>query len=44
MEFRPSAFDDPPATLAESSLSQAPDRVTLPIANIRVYEFAVMQQ
>jgi hypothetical protein len=41
MEFGPSAFVGPPATMAESSLSQAQGRVTLPPASISVYEFAV---
>jgi pyruvate/2-oxoglutarate/acetoin dehydrogenase E1 component len=31
----------PPATMAESSLPQAPRRVTLPPASISVYEFEV---
>jgi len=44
MEFGPSAFAGPPATMAESSPSRAPGRVTLPPIIISVYEFAVKQQ
>ena len=39
--FGPGAFAGPPATMVESSLSQAPGRVTLPPASISVYEFGV---
>ena len=39
--FGPSAFAGPPATMAESSLSKASGRVTLPPASISVYELAV---
>ena len=34
-------FSGPPATVAESSLPQAPRRITLPPASMTVYEFAV---
>jgi alpha-N-arabinofuranosidase len=34
-------FGGPPATMAESSLPQAPRRITVPPASISVYEFAV---
>jgi alpha-N-arabinofuranosidase len=35
------AFSGPPATMAESSLPQAPRQVTLPPASLTVYEFEV---
>jgi alpha-N-arabinofuranosidase len=35
------AFSGPPATMAESSLPQAPQRVTLPPTSLTVYEFDV---
>jgi alpha-N-arabinofuranosidase len=35
------AFSGPPATMAESSLPQAPRRITLPPASMTVYEFEV---
>jgi alpha-N-arabinofuranosidase len=41
MGFGPSAFAGPPATMVESSQSQAPGKATLPPASISVYEFAV---
>ena len=34
-------FSGPPATIAESSLPEAPRRVTLPPASVTLYEFAV---
>jgi alpha-N-arabinofuranosidase len=37
------SFSGPPAKLAESSLPQAPGRLTLPPASISVYELAVKQ-
>jgi alpha-N-arabinofuranosidase len=37
----PGRFGGPPATMTESSLSQAPRSVTLPPASITVYEFEV---
>jgi alpha-N-arabinofuranosidase len=40
-EFGPGMFGGPPAKMAESSLPQAPGRVTLPPASISVYEFRV---
>jgi alpha-L-arabinofuranosidase len=39
--FGPGMFSGPPAKFAESTLSQAPGRVTLPPASINVYEVAV---
>jgi alpha-N-arabinofuranosidase len=35
------AFSGPPATMAESSLPEAPRRITLPPASLTVYEFDV---
>jgi alpha-N-arabinofuranosidase len=35
------AFSGPPTTMAESSLPQAPRRITLPPASMTVYEFGV---
>lgn len=35
------SFFGPPATMAESSLAEAPSRITLPPASISVYEFQV---
>ncbi len=37
----PGRFGGPPATMAESSLPQAPRRITVPPASISVYEFEV---
>ena len=37
----PAVFSGPPATMAESSLPEAPRRITLPPASVTVYEFAV---
>jgi alpha-N-arabinofuranosidase len=36
-----SRFSGPPATLAESSLPEAPSRITLPPTSLTVYEFEV---
>jgi alpha-N-arabinofuranosidase len=36
-----SPFGGPPATLAESTLPEAPDRITLPPTSLTVYEFDV---
>jgi alpha-N-arabinofuranosidase len=39
----PAGFSGPPAAMAESSLPQAPRRLTLPPASISVYEFEVRE-
>jgi alpha-N-arabinofuranosidase len=39
--FGPGAFSGPPAKMAESTLAEAPRRVTLPPTSISVYEFEV---
>jgi hypothetical protein len=34
-------FSGPPATAAESTLPQAPSKVTLPPASLTIYEFDI---